>query len=53
MTKLTKLTQSSGGEVFVHCHASISRSAVFIIAYLMKHWKMTAVDATRYLNAKP
>eukprot|EP00277_Geminigera_cryophila_P011110 CAMPEP_0179441522 /NCGR_PEP_ID=MMETSP0799-20121207/25058_1 /TAXON_ID=46947 /ORGANISM="Geminigera cryophila, Strain CCMP2564" /LENGTH=251 /DNA_ID=CAMNT_0021225829 /DNA_START=17 /DNA_END=769 /DNA_ORIENTATION=- len=45
-------TLAGGGEVLVHCHASISRSAVFIIAYLMKHWKMSAVDATRAVKSK-
>lgn len=45
-------TLAAGGEVLVHCHASISRSAVFIIAYLMKHHKMSAVDAAKYMKTK-
>ncbi len=41
-----------GKSAMVHCYASISRSAVFLIAYLMKTKKMTVVEATQIVKAK-
>ena len=35
--KINKVINENGGDVLVHCHASISRSAVFIIAYMLEY----------------
>ena len=45
-------TIKEGKSALVHCYASISRSAVFLIAYLMKTKKMTVVEATQFVKAK-
>lgn len=41
-----------GEHVLVHCKASLSRSCALIIAYLMKHRKMSLVDAGLVLKGK-
>lgn len=41
-----------GGAVVVHCHASLSRSAAFIIAYLVAARSMTAAEAARTMKAQ-
>lgn len=35
-------------KVFIHCNAGISRSATFVVAYLMKTQKMTMREAMDY-----
>lgn len=45
-------TLAAGGHVLVHCKASLSRSAAFLIAYLMKSRKMSLLDATRHMKAR-
>jgi len=37
-------TLGAGGKVMVHCHASISRSVAFIVAYIVRTHGRTAVD---------
>lgn len=38
--------------MLVHCKASLSRSAVFCLAYLMKHHSMSAVEAAKFMKPK-
>jgi hypothetical protein len=47
-----KALHYTGGEVLVHCKASLSRSAVFCLAYLMKHHSMSAVEAAKFMKPK-
>lgn len=42
----------SGGHALVHCHASISRSAALILAYLMRAKRLSLLDATKLLKSK-
>jgi hypothetical protein len=43
---------ASGGACVVHCHASLSRSAAFIIAWLVAARGMSAVEATATMKAQ-
>merc|ERR1711924_26525 len=43
-------TVASGGHVMVHCHASISRSAALIIAYLVKAHAKSVAQAVLYMK---
>jgi protein-tyrosine phosphatase len=43
---------SAGGKVLVHCVAGISRSSTLCIAYLMKHKKMTLIEAHGLVKKK-
>jgi len=43
---------SSGGTVYVHCYLGISRSAMFVLAYLMTKHNKTAVEAVQFVRAK-
>uniref|UniRef100_UPI00358FB292 dual specificity protein phosphatase 10 n=1 Tax=Myxine glutinosa TaxID=7769 RepID=UPI00358FB292 len=42
----------SGLGLLVHCQAGVSRSATIIIAYLMKHTRMTMADAYTFVKSK-
>lgn len=41
-----------GGDCLIHCRASLSRSVVFILAYLMKTRGCSAVEAVRMMRQK-
>lgn len=43
---------SSGGRVFVHCYAGVSRSAATVIAYFMATRRMAFFDAFDYVKSK-
>lgn len=40
----------SDGRILVHCFAGKSRSASFVIAYLMQHCRMKYIDALRHVQ---
>ena len=41
-----------GANILIHCHAGVSRSATITIAYLLKHTKMSMMDAYRFVKGK-
>ena len=41
-----------GGHVLVHCHASLSRSAAYLLAYLMWSRKLTLLEAAQLMKPK-
>ena len=41
-----------GGHVLVHCHASLSRSAAYLLAYLMWSRKLTLLEAAQLMKLK-
>ena len=45
-------TVENGGAVLIHCHASLSRSVAFILAYLMKTQRITVVEAAAQFKSK-
>jgi protein-tyrosine phosphatase len=49
---LMEKAKASGGASLVHCHASLSRSAAFILAYLMKTEKLSAVEAVKKMKGQ-
>ena len=40
------------GNVFVHCKKGISRSVSIVLAYLMKHKRLTLEESLRFLESK-
>jgi atypical dual specificity phosphatase len=45
-------TLKSGGRVVVHCRAGVSRSASIVIAYLIKYYQMSLLEAYNYVKSK-
>ena len=43
---------AAGGHALVHCHASLSRSVAFVLAYLMKTRSLTAAEAAALMKEK-
>jgi protein-tyrosine phosphatase len=43
-------TLESGGRILVHCFAGKSRSASFVIAYLMQRHRMNYMDAFKHVQ---
>ncbi|OCT79439.1 dual specificity protein phosphatase 10 [Xenopus laevis] len=41
-----------GKALLIHCQAGVSRSATIVIAYLMKHTRMTMTDAYKFVKGK-
>lgn len=44
--------KAAGGSAMVHCYASLSRSAAFILAYMMKDQKISLVEAVKQMRQK-
>ena len=44
--------RKTNSPVFIHCFSGISRSAAFVIAYLIEHKKMTLSDAIDFVKRK-
>ncbi|XP_033873523.1 dual specificity protein phosphatase 10-like [Acipenser ruthenus] len=42
----------SGKGLLIHCQAGVSRSATIVIAYLMKHTRMTMTDAYKFVKTR-
>lgn len=49
-SELIDEVRDSGGSVFVHCNAGVSRSAAIVIAYLMKNQKLSYLLAVDLLK---
>ena len=45
-------TKTKGGKTLVHCVAGVSRSATVVIAYLMRHHKVSLLHAYTYVKSK-
>ncbi|XP_066931093.1 dual specificity protein phosphatase 18-like [Clytia hemisphaerica] len=50
--KIKKETTEKNGKVYIHCIGGISRAPSLTLAYLMKHEKMTLVDAHELVKSK-
>eukprot|EP00931_Biecheleriopsis_adriatica_P076698 TRINITY_DN50389_c0_g1_i1.p1 TRINITY_DN50389_c0_g1~~TRINITY_DN50389_c0_g1_i1.p1 ORF type:complete len:303 (-),score=61.01 TRINITY_DN50389_c0_g1_i1:162-1070(-) len=45
-------SKASGGSCMVHCYASLSRSAAFVLAYMMKQKRITLEQAVKEMRDK-
>ena len=52
--KIHSIISEDGGDVLVHCHASISRSAVFILAYMLEYggYNKSLPSAVAHMKSK-
>lgn len=48
----TEEAHQCGKGLLIHCQAGVSRSATIVIAYLMKHTRMTMTDAYKFVKGK-
>uniref|UniRef100_A0A8C9FS32 protein-tyrosine-phosphatase n=1 Tax=Pavo cristatus TaxID=9049 RepID=A0A8C9FS32_PAVCR len=46
------IAHQCGKGLLIHCQAGVSRSATIVIAYLMKHTRMTMTDAYKFVKGK-
>lgn len=51
VSDLIEQTRQTNGKTMVHCVAGVSRSASLVLAYLMKHRKMTLRDAFDFVRS--
>lgn len=49
---LSEEAHQCGKGLLIHCQAGVSRSATIVIAYLMKHTRMTMTDAYKFVKGK-
>ena len=52
VNKIIADTRAAGGATLVHCHASLSRSVAFILAFIMKEQGCTACEAVDVMKPK-
>ena len=49
---IEKSLENKDGNIFIHCHAGVSRSVTILVSYLMKKNNMTVIDAIRFIKNK-
>jgi dual specificity MAP kinase phosphatase len=46
------MARSRGGAVLIHCQAGVSRSPTIAVAYLIKHFPMSMVEAYKFVKSR-